>query len=730
MKKMTEVFDMFASVPGMESAKAAIAKHDGEQDMAKKANKPKLSKKEQAEVKELETIIEALDTAFHETGDDCINPITGEVVLDNEYDALKKRLFDLCPSSPIFSSVHSGKSKIRGKKVKHDPPMTSINKCNGTEAEKQKILCKWFEDCRKVDMDISRQKHYPAWLKAFFVMSFKHDGIALSLVYKDGQLVEAGLRSKSGKDGIDVTDKMKYVKGVPTSLKEKVDCIVRGELETPISEFKRVSDELGDNAKANPRAHTAGSLNLKDAEDLKGRGICFIAYNVIMDDAPFTTEVERGKWAKKQGFGYVQFFPFEEKELQLMEDGHRKLDFMVDGVVISVNELDLQAQLGHSGNKDTGNPKGKIAWKFKDEVKEVKVKEIIWQTGRTGNVTPVLIFDGVQLEGTTVCRCTAHNVGIIKSNKIGVGSRIEIIKSGKIIPKLKSVVQAYGKVKVPDVCPCCGDNLIEEEGSNDALALVCDNADCPAQNIKSLNHFLTILGVKGISESTITKLMDAGFLSKRSDFYKLNIRDLVENGFTQRTATLIDARIWMVPAPEQIKDDTKLRQATAAMRANGKKLPIPLDRFFASFGIDGSGKEVGRLLADKYGDIEKIRYLTQSELCDIDGIGPITATNTVAFFHSNQKELDELLKFIEPVYVKKAVGKLTGKNVVLSGSLDGGKAKWKDLVEANGGTVKGSVGKKTDYLVAGEGSGSKSDKAKELGITIMTTDEFSAFLDS
>ena len=683
----------------------------------------------QKRIKELEKIISTLDTLYHR-GDDCINPITGEVVLDNEYDALRKELHDLHPKSKIFKTVTSSKAKLKGDKVIHDPPMTSINKCNGTEEEKAKILAKWVEDAKKVIPQSDIPKKPEDFLKRFFCMSYKHDGLALSLEYEKGKLIRAGLRSRSGKDGINVTDKTKYIKNIPQQLPVPITCIIRGEVETHISMFEKVNDTLSDkDKKANPRAYTAGSMNKKTAEEMKDRGLTFIAYNVLkLGNTPYKTEIERAKWVEKElGIKFVKTTPFTASMLKMFEKGHRRLDFMVDGAVISVNDLKLQKELGTTGNKDTGNPKGKLAWKFKDEVKKAIIKDIIWQTGRTGNITPVLIFDGLQLEGTTVSKCTAHNWGVIKHNKIGIGSEVKIIKSGKIIPKLKKVVKAKGQVVKPDNCPSCGKELMEEFGGNDTIGLVCENKECPAQNIKNLNHFLKIIGVKGIAGSTINKLAEAGMVQKRSDFYKLTLEDLLNNGFTERTAVLILSRVWMIPEPEQEKDNTVLKKKLG----NIQTVTIPMEKFFAAFGIDGAGKEVGRLLSKKYKDFDKILNLTEIELSNISGIGPTIAKNVVKFLETNRTEIDRLLKdYIRLEAPAGKSGHLDGKVFVLSGSLAGGKDLWREEIEKKGGEVKSSVSKKVHFVVAGEGSGSKSDKAKELKIPIISVDKLEEILDN
>jgi DNA ligase (NAD+) len=605
-----------------------------------------LDKDAKKRVKRLEKTIIALDTAFHITGNDCIDPFTGDVVLDNEYDALRVELQTICPDSKIFNTVTSSKSKMPGDKIIHDPPMTSINKCNGSEKEKEAILVKFFDDCTKIDTitPMPERKSWPHWLSRFFTMSYKHDGLALSCEYEKGELKRVGLRSKSGMDGINVTDKAQYIAGIPQTLKEPVTCKIRGEVETPVAIFKKVSAELGSDAKANPRAHTAGSMNQKTAKKMKDRGLRFTAYNVVdIENPPYKTEIERAKWTSKLGFHYVRTFRFTFDMLKTFEKNHRRLDFMVDGVVISINDLELQEKMGRSGNKLTGNSKGKLAFKFKDEVKNAIVKDIIWQTGRTGNVTPVLIFDGIQLEGTTVGRCTAHNVGVIKNNKIGIGSEIEIIKSGKIIPKIHKVVKSIGTANTPVVCPSCGQGLTTVHGSDGAEALTCVGDSCPAQNIKNLNHWFKILGVKGIAGSTIEKLMEASNVQKPGDFYRLTVKDLMKDGFTKRTALLIVARIWMVKSPENIKDDKNLMQAIDGHSA--VKVKIPISKFFAAFGMKNAGKEAGRILETEVRDWDKIKTLGLCELEAFDGIGPTMAKEICHFFHDNKDMVEDVEQY-------------------------------------------------------------------------------------
>ena len=678
-------------------------------------------------IKRLEKTIIALDTAFHK-GNDCINPFTGDVVLDNEYDSYRKELLEINPGSKIFKTITASTSKDYGNKIIHDPPMTSISKCNGTEKEKDTILTKFFEDCMHLEPDVTKQKNYIWWLGYFFTMSLKMDGIAVSCEYEDGYLKRVGLRSKSGQDGINVTDKAKYIAGIPQKLALPVTVKVRGEVYTPISVFKKNNDNLSEkDQKANARAYTSGSMIRKTAEKMKDRGLRFTAYNVVgIENPPYKTEIERAKWTSKLGFYFVKTIPFTYEMLETFEDQHRRLDFMVDGAVISVSNLELQEEMGRSGGKATGNSKGKIAFKFKDEVKNTIVKDVIWQCGRTGNITPVLVIDPVSLEGTKISRCTAHNVGVIKNSKIGIGSEIEIIKSGKIIPKIHKVVKATGSADTPIVCPSCGQGLTTVHGTDGAEALVCVGDDCPAQNIKNLNHWFKVLGVKGIAEKNIEKLIDAGVVQKPGDFYRLTVDALLKVGFTKRTSMLIVARVHMVYAPEQIKDEKELMDRIKSVSA--KCVTVPMEKFFAAFGMASAGKSAGELLAKEIGDWKKIKTSTVSELEAYDGIGPIMAQEIVQFFQKNKSMVEDVEQFFE-LEVPVPGGPLEGKSFVLSGSLDKGKAHWKNSITAQGGTVKGSVSKKVDYLVAGDGSGSKTEKASELGITILTVEDLEKMLN-
>jgi DNA ligase (NAD+) len=680
-------------------------------------------------IKRLEKTIIALDTAF-ETGEDCVD-LDGNIVLDNEYDALKRELLILHPESKIFEEVTAAKTKNSGEVIIHNPPMTSISKCNGSEQEKEEILNKWFKDCLK---DFKKGKIEDG---KTFTMSYKMDGLAASLEFEKGELKRMGLRSRDGKSGIDVTDKAEYIAGIPQTLTQPVTCKIRGEVDTPIPEFNKNNEEAenaGEKTFSNPRAFTSGNMNRKTASKIKGKGLRFTAYSVVGIENPtykteYKTEIERAKWTSKLGFHFVKTVPFDYTVLKIFEENHNRLKFKVDGVVISVSNLELQKSLGNSGDKDTGNPRGKIAFKFKDQIKSSVVADVIWGCGRSGAITPVLVIDPIQLEGTQVQRVTAHNVSIIKQNKIGKGSEIEVIKSGKIIPKLHKVIEAKGKLNIPTSCPSCSSPTKIIGGKDDAQSLICTNKEtCPAQNVKNLNHWLKIIGVKGVSGKTIEKLLGVGVIQKIGDFYRLTVDKLMSVGITERTATLIVARIWIIKNAEDIKDNVKLSQMINDK--NQKKIKVPMEKFYAGFGILSAGKEAGRILSAEIGDWQKIKTAKVPELEVFNGIGPTMAQEIVQFFQKNKNVVEDVEQYFEFDKVKVIKGKLSGKTFCLSGSLLPSKEFWREQIESKGGQVKSSVGKKLDYLIAGDGSGAKSIKAESQGIPILTVDDLEELLDS
>jgi DNA ligase (NAD+) len=688
---------------------------------------------------ELEYIIGVLDTLY-EAGEECVHPITNELVSDTEYDVLRSELKELRPESDIFNAVTASSLKTKRAKIKHDPPMTSITKADGTIEKKNARLKKWIKEViDELEYDLSKNDDS----NPFFVMSYKHDGVAISLVFKNGILVSAGKRPQDGISGDDITDLVKWVDNIPLQLSNPYNLVVRGEIECRISDFENILQDF-ENGKnpgklkrlpANPRNHTAGSLSLDDADLIKHRKLSFTAYSIEnFEEAPYRTELERSKWCYNElGIPFVRLSPFKYTKLAELEKNVDKLDYEVDGVVLSVNNLEDAEQLGRYGGSATGDPKGKLAWKFNAHESVVKITGKVFETSRTGIVTPVATFDGVRLDGTIVTKCTLNNVGFMKRNKIDVGAEIGIIKAGKIIPKAIKVYKPAKDVSFPKNCPSCNEPLKIREGQSyengnkiKTEILYCPNkTSCQAQNVRSLVHYLSTIGCKGLAESVTSQLVGSGLVKTFADFYELKISDLTKLGIGNRTSILSIARIHMISDPDQEKDDRKLMDHINLAISSKKK--IPLEKLFASLGISGAGETVGRLLAEQFRDFDVIRKASEEQLLEVDGIGDITAKDIFVYFKANKDNIDRLLAYVEPILPKQ--GKLTGLQFVFTGSPQGGKTYWQNKVREEGGTIGSSVSKKTNYVVVGDDPGSKLDKAKKLGIKTITTEELEKLLN-
>ena len=699
--------------------------------MAKKSKKATVKRAD-----DLERIIAHLDTLY-ERGDECVHPDTNIAVTDGEYDALRRELKSLRPDSKLFDTATASEVESVARKIVHDPPLTSIDKASHEDiAVQEEQLFKWLNDSMKglaVDPTGSKTttakgktyKDEPVvYPKDMFYEAWKLDGVAVALYYVDGKLDKAGLRPRDGINGEAVTEQVQYVSGVPKKLKQKVTCSIRGELICNLSDFEKVQSALkkaGEKLRANPRNHTAGGIRqFKKPEKTKLMKLSFVAYTIEgLDNPPYKTEIERAKWCNdKLGVPYIETKAFRFEDLQKYEDGISKLDFEVDGVIIGVNSIEDHDQLGRRGDPRTGNPKGKIAWKFREEEAAPTITEIEWQTGRTGKIVAVANFDPVRLAGTNVSRATLHNAGFMERNQITVGSVISVRKAGKIIPKVTGVVSGQGKPDFPSQCPSCeAATELVEGGTTDMLELVCTGESCGAQNVSTLCHYLSTFGVLGLGKSRVNQLVEGGVVREFSDFYKLDVESAMSTGLSKRQSLLAVAAVQMIPDPDKMEDDDLDGAIDAAMET---KVEIPLWKLFASFGIGAAGKSAGKALAGHFGSFKAIREASVADLEAVDDVGSITAEAIRGYLDENSDGIDRLLKFVEPQVIETG-GVLDGKAFCFSGGFPEGKKHWEALVESNGGKCSSSVSKKTQFLVAGSGSGSKSEKAKKLGVPIIDT---------
>ncbi|MFK7736271.1 MAG: NAD-dependent DNA ligase LigA [Pirellulaceae bacterium] len=694
---------------------------------------------ESREADDLERVIAHLDTLY-ERGEVCTHPDTEVEVSDGEYDGLRRRLRELRPDSKIFDTATASKVDSPAAKVVHDPPLTSIEKASHEDiATQEEMLFKWMDSClqdaapEQLDRTLQNKSYrdeavrYPS---EYFYQAYKLDGVALALYYEKGKLARAGLRPRDGINGEDVTEQAKHVEGVPAKLGKPVTCSIRGELICRLSDFEAVQQSLedaGEKLRANPRNHAAGGIRqFKDPSKTKLMRLSFVAYAIeALADPPYRTELQRAEYCETQlGVPYISTRFFDFAELEAMEKAIPELDFEVDGVIVGVNNLEDQEQLGRHGDPRTGNPKGKIAWKFREEEATPTIKEIEWQTGRTGKIVAVAIFEPVQLAGTNVSRATLHNAGFMSRKRIGVGTQIAVRKAGKIIPKVTGIIGGEVEPDFPEQCPSCEEpTTLQSGGSEEMLELMCTNGACAAQNIQSLVYFLETIGVLGLGESRVGTLTSSGKVKSAADFFRLNIEDGVEAGLSERQSALAVAAIHLVPSPEKL-DGEELVGAIEAARQTKKQ--ISMWQFFASFGIESASKAAGKALESHFRSLATLRSASVEALEEVDDVGEKTAVAINNYLDAHTDEIDDLLNFIEPVLPSE--GKLTGKTFCFSGGFSDGKRHWEQQVEALGGKCTSGVSKKTDFLVAGTGSGSKSEKASKLDIPILNIEQLQELL--
>lgn len=714
-----------------------------------------MKKLNDTQCEDLEVVIRCLDTLFDE-GQDCLVPADtpdwllkafhvdpATSVPDPVYDMLKLALKDNKPNSDVLKTVTASQYKSTAKKIKHNPLLTSIEKASHQDLSVQKTqLWKWLADCAAKApkavregpvYDLPGEKYnqqevtYP---KHYFYQQWKLDGLSLQIYYKDGKLVAAGLRPRDGENGEDVTENVKYVTGIPQQLSLPLTCAVRGELIVKLSDFPKVQDwkkSQGEKEFSNPRsAATGGIRQFNDPEKTKHHRITFIAHGIEesnfsgpsnLQKTTYKTEVEKAIFANKHlGLQFVQTRYFNFFDLQKMEEQAPDLDYRVDGVVIGVNDLNELDNLGRHGDKPDGNPRGKIAWKFAEERKSAPIKDIEWNVGRTGVIKGVAIFDPIRLADTNVGRATLHNLGFMIRSRIGIGTEIIVQKAGNIIPKVIGVKSGHKDPDYPKNCPSCGGSTTVQK-NKDMVELRCENPDCPAKQVSNYCHWFKVLGCLGLGESTVEMLVSSGKIHNRADFYSLTLQDCRQAGFSERESLLTIAAIHMIHDPEHI-EDKELREKIEKITKQLKK--VPAWKFFAALGIPTAGEEAGKTLVSNFFAIDKIRNTSVNDLQNTDGVGEKTARIVFDYLKSHSQEIDRLLKSVELEYPKQ--GKLSGKVFCLSGSIPGGKSFYQTKIEDLGGKCVGSVSKKVHYLVAGAGSGEKSQKASELGIPVLDVD--------
>lgn len=619
-----------------------------------------------------------------------------EIMSNFEYDRLYDELVELeketgvvLANSPTVSVGYEAVDELP--KERHDSPMLSLGKTKSRDELKD-----WLQG-------------NPA------LLSWKLDGLTIVLTYSDGKLAKAVTRG-NGEIGEVITNNARTFKNVPLNISYKGELILRGEAVITYSDFERINNEIPDaDAKyKNPRNLCSGSVRQLNNEITAQRNVRFYAFALVKaDDVDFhNSRNEQFKFLESLGFDVVERkLVTEDNILAAIDYFAEKIktyDIPSDGLVLTYDDIAYGQSLGRTAKF----PRHSIAFKWADELAETTLKEIEWSASRTGLINPVAIFEPVELEGTTVSRASVHNISILRGLRLGIGDRITVYKANMIIPQIADNLTGSDTVEIPQICPVCGQPT-EIRQMNDVQSLYCVNEKCAAKQIKSFTLFVSrdALNVDGLSEATLEKFIDMGFISEYADLFHLDrYRDAITQmeGFGEKSYNnLIDS----------------------VNTARNTTLP----RVIFGLGITGIGAANAKVLCRSFDhDLELIRNATMEELSAIDGVGEVLAGSILEYMSDaeNMEKLDRLMAElnVEKPEADESAQTLAGLVFVITGSLNhyGSRNELKELIEQRGGKVTGSVTGKTTCLINNDStSGSaKNKKAKELGVEVITEDEF------
>ena len=617
-------------------------------------------------------------------------------VSDSEYDRLYRELVELEKAHPYQVLPESPTHRVGGKildgfeKYSHQYPLYSLQ-----DAFSREELDAFDARVRK-ELD-----------EVTYICELKIDGLSISLTYEQGIFV-AGATRGDGSIGENITENLKRVKDIPLSLSEKIDITVRGECYMPRASFNQVNlarQENGEPEFANPRNAAAGTLRQLDTAVVAKRNLATFLYQ---EASPSTRDSQEKVLKHLEQLGFVVnqrrllAHSMDEVWAFIQEIGQErdKLPYDIDGVVIKVNDLAGQEQLGFTVKA----PKWAVAYKFPAEEKEAKLLSVDWTVGRTGVVTPTANLTPVQLAGTTVSRATLHNVDYIAEKDIRKDDTVIVYKAGDIIPAVLRVVESKRvseeKLDIPTNCPSCESKLLHFE---DEVALRCINLRCPAQIMEGLTHFASrdAMNISGLGPSIVEKLFAANLVKDVADIYRLTVEDLLLlDGIKEKSAQ-------------------KLYQAIQASKENSA------EKLLFGLGIRHVGSKVSQLLLQNFHSIESLAQANPEEIANIESLGSVIAQSLQTYFATEGSEI--LLRELKESGVNldykgqtvAANAALSGLTVVLTGKLERlNRSEAKTKLESLGAKVTGSVSKKTDLVVAGADAGSKLQKAQELGIEI------------
>lgn len=638
-------------------------------------------------IKELVKILNEAAKAYYQ--------LDTEIMSNLEYDALYDELQELeketgliLSGSPTQKVGYEILSELP--KERHAAPMLSLDKTKSVED-----LAEWLKDKKGV-------------------MSWKMDGLTVVLTYEGGTLVKAVTRG-NGEIGEVITNNAKVFANLPRSISYKNELVIRGEAVITYSDFDRINATIEDiDARyKNPRNLCSGSVRQLNNQITAERNVHFFAFNVLDtgDQAIDATMNSKFDFLAEMGFEVVEHCDVTAKTMadvvKRFADKIATNDFPSDGLVLSYDDVAYGRNLGRTAKF----PRDSIAFKWADEQAETILRHIEWSPSRTGLINPVAVFDPVSLEGTSVSRASVHNVSIVKQLALGVGDTIKVYKANMIIPQISENLTKSGNTEIPGECPAChGETVIKRE--NDVETLYCPNPGCPAKAIKLFTHFVSrnAMNIDGLSEATLEKFIDCGFLKELYDIYHIDRyrEEIIKmEGFGEKSYDNMIASI-----------DTSRETELA--------------RVLYGIGILNVGNATAKLICRHFkNDIDAIMNADVADYAEIEGIGEVIAEGIVAYFAdaNNIRVLREILKEVHVVAEENDKEQdLAGKTFVITGSLNhfANRDEMKKLIEDRGGKVSGSVSAKTSYLINNDvmSSSSKNKKAKSLGIPIISEEDF------
>lgn len=653
------------------------------------------------------------------------------IISDMEYDKLIRELRDLEETNPNLKVEYEIKnSKVGfGNEKSENENVSPTEKIGGIASEKfSKVrhrvpmlsLSNTYNISEIEDFDKRVKKIIDVKKKIDYVLELKLDGLSISLIYENGVLKQ-GITRGDGQIGEDVTENIMEIKSIPKKLKEPISLEVRGEVILPISEFGRINQERedeGEDVFANPRNAAAGTIRQLDKSIVKERKLdCYLYYLVNAEKYGMKTHKESIEYIEKLGFKTTKIFELYndfgklEKAIDVWRTKREKLDYETDGLVIKVNEFEHYDELGYT----TKSPRWAIAYKFPAEQVKTKLYDVTFQVGRTGVVTPVAELEAVNLSGSVVKRASLHNFDEIRRKEIKIGDNVIIEKAAEIIPQVVNVVFEDRKgdekdIEVPTNCPICDSELVKEEGQ---VALKCLNPQCPEKVKREIAYFVSrdAMNITGLGEKIVEKFIELGKIKTVIDIYSLkNYAEELEN--LEKMGK---------------KSVENLINSIEESKKQG------FSKVLYALGIPFVGKFNANLLTKNYNSIELLKEKSIEDLLEIKGIGDKVAVAVHTYLNDENnwakivalKEIGLQFEAEKAEEEKIEDNPIKGKSFLATGKLEKYKRNdIKDIILAKGGNYLSGVTKKLDYLIAGEKAGSKLSKAEELGVRVLTEEEF------